>query len=151
MDSYFGLHSFFYFRRPVKDEGDSVTAFESDVLGAPERLGVLIVGGAIVGSENDNGVVRYSCFLQSFHHFADPPIHFLHDIPSHTIFRGSLEWPSRLVRGMRIIVCEIKEERFLFRSLILDDLLNPFRIQCSQLFQGCDRMDDLVVIQNFGE
>ena len=64
MDPYFGLHSFFYFRRPVKDEGDSVTAFESDVLGAPERLGVLIVGGAIVGSENDQRIVGYLMLVE---------------------------------------------------------------------------------------
>ena len=72
--------AFFNFSRPVEDEGDAVAAFEGDVFGASIGLGKFVAGGAVVGGENDDGVVGNAVVFEGFHHFTDACVHLLHDV-----------------------------------------------------------------------
>ena len=123
-------------------------AFEGDVLGAAERLGVLVLGGSVVRGEDDDGVVGYPGIRQRLHHLPDAPVQLLYDVSTHPILGGASEPLASLERSMRIVVGIVEKERLL--GVLLDDLGHSLGVELGQPSERSLGEDLFAVIEEAG-
>ena len=123
-------------------------AFQSDVLGAAEGLGVLVLGRTVVRGEYDDGVFGHPGILQCFHHLPDAPVELLHDVSPHTVLGGTGELLARLERSVRIVVGIVEKERL--PGILLDDPGHPLGIELGQARQRCLGEDLFAIVEEAG-
>src|SRR5690606_29093108 len=118
---------------PPHQGGDPLPAFKSGALAFPQtartsRMVAIVEPGAVVGSENYQGVFPLPGFLQSFEDLAYAPVYFHHHIPKQALFGFSFEVIGYIQRNMWHGMWQINKKRLiLFAFNKINGTVGKFR------------------------